>query len=115
MRSSVCLEQGDPRPWTEHVNDQSIVVGWAGYDAKTHYLPPEHFLAHALREALTESCRGGRLQGQGPDGKLLVRMREEGENWIVEHVLVTLQHLSHVELFDVCKSLSLVLGCTAST
>lgn len=109
VRSSVCLEHGDPRRWTEHVNDQSIVVGWAGYDAKTRYLAPEHFLAHAMREALTESCRVGRLQGHGPDGKLLVRMREEGEHWIVEHLLVTLQHPSNVELFDMCKSVSLVL------
>ena len=81
----LCRYARDPRDWTEHVNDQSIVIGWAGYDAKTRYLPPEQFLAHALREALTQSTRTGRLAGEGPDGKLIVQLREEGETWIQIH------------------------------
>ena len=84
-----------PRPaqWTRHVNDQCIAIGWAGYDAQVAFLPPEHFLAHVFREALTQSCQSGRLQRQGPDGKLIVRLRENSADWVLEHVLVTLQHL----------------------
>lgn len=93
IRSTVCQEVRDPRRWTEHTNDQCLVVGYAGYDARTRYLPPEHALAHAFREALAGSTLRGRLKGQGPDGKLLVRMREEGTVWTLEHVLVTLQQL----------------------
>ena len=89
--SNVCIEVGDCLRYTRHVNDQAVVIGWAGYDAHTRFLPPEHFLAHALGAALFESTRNGPLTGEGPDGKLLVRLREEGARWQLEHVLVTLQ------------------------
>ncbi len=89
--SNVCIEVGDCLRYTRHVNDQAIVIGWAGYDAHTRFLPPEHFLAHALAEALFDATRGGLLDGEGPDGKLLVRLREEGVRWQIEHLLVTLQ------------------------
>jgi hypothetical protein len=52
-------------------------IGWAGYDEKVVWLPPEHYLPHGFGAALATSCRG-RLIGQGPDGKLLVRVREGG-------------------------------------
>lgn len=91
IHSALCIETRDPTLWSSHVNDQSIVVGWAGYDAKVAYLPPEHFLALALRDALFASCRTGRLGGHGPDGKVLVRLREENGCFQVEHLLVTLQ------------------------
>jgi S-adenosylmethionine synthetase len=98
VRATVCLQVGDPRLWTDHVNDQCVIVGWAGYDRRTRFLPPEHFLAHAFRERLTRACRDGALRGHGPDGKLLVRIREEGDRWILEHLLVTLQHLDSLDL-----------------
>ena len=100
VHDAVCQRREDPRTWTDHVNDQCIVVGWAGYDAKVDWLPPEHYLASVLRQALTDSYRHGRLQGQGPDGKLLVRVRENPDDWRVEHLLVTLQQLPGIELVD---------------
>ena len=48
VHDHVCQHREDPRTWTDHVNDQCIVIGWAGYDAKVAWLPPEHYLAHAL-------------------------------------------------------------------
>ena len=57
VHDTVCQRREDPRTWTDHVNDQCIVVGWAGYDAKVAWLPPEHYLAHALGAALAQSCR----------------------------------------------------------
>ena len=110
--STVCERIGDPTQWSRHVNDQSVVIGWAGYDAKVRYLPPEHFLAHVLREALTRSCRDGLLTGQGPDGKLMVRLREEGRRWILEHVLVTLQQSDATAFLDVCRAVARVLEDT---
>ena len=87
---SVVREQvGDPRSWSTSVNDQTVVIGWAGYDAKTCWLPPEHFLAHSLREAITNSFRNGLLEGQSPDGKLLVCIREDDDGWHFEHLLAT--------------------------
>jgi len=103
------INDTDPTQWTSRVNDQSVVIGWAGYDLKTHYLPPEHFLCHCFREALTNSCLNGSLQGQGPDGKLMVRFREEEDRWTLEHVLVTIQQKSSVEFMAVCQATASVL------
>ncbi len=44
----------------------------------------------------------GRLKGQGPDGKLIVRVREEGERWMLEHVLVTLQQRPETAFLELC-------------
>jgi len=82
----LCVYERDGREWTHHVNDQAIVIGWAGYDAKTRWLSPEHFLAHSFREALASF---------GPDGKLLIQIREVGTGlraaWHLEMVLLTVQ------------------------
>jgi hypothetical protein len=63
------------------------VVGWAAYDWKTDYLSPEHFLSDRLRRTLFQSCGFGELLSQGPDGKLLVRIRENPNAWCLEHVV----------------------------
>lgn len=91
IHDTVCRIVEDPIKWTHSVNDQAIVVGWAGDDAQTAWLPPEHFLAHCLREALEEACQAGELTGEGPDGKLLVVMDEDDSKWRVRSILVTLQ------------------------
>jgi len=101
IRDSVCQHTGRAAQWTRHVNDQCISVGWAGYDDKVAFLPPEHFLAHVFRETLTQSFRRGRLQRQGPDGKLIVRLRENSADWVLEHVLVTVQHLDETCITEV--------------
>ena len=105
VTSTICEQVGDPTRWSHHVNDQAVIIGWAGYDALTRYLSPEHYLAHAFREALTESCKSGELAGEGPDGKLLVRMRENGNEWTVEHVLVTLQQREQTRLMHLCEAI----------
>lgn len=105
VHDHVCQHRVDPRTWSDHVNDQCVVIGWAGYDAKVGWLPPEHFLAHRLGEKLAKSCRNGRLAGQGPDGKLLVRLRESTHDWQVEQILVTLQQLPGIALLELTARL----------
>ena len=117
LSDAICRHTGDPTEWTHHVNDQAIVIGWAGYDAEIRHLPPEHFLAHALREALDASFRpGGRLERQGPDGKLLVRLRENANpktcrsnTWEVEQILVTVQQRPEAEFGAVCEGVAEVV------
>ena len=104
IHNSVCLNIGRPGEWTRFVNDQSISVGWAGYDEKVAWLPPEHYLVHCFREALTSSFQSGRLKGEGPDGKLVVRLRENTDEWVLEHVLVTIQHLDETSIVEVCAA-----------
>ena len=110
VRDSVCQRVCDPREWSHHVNDQCIAIGWAGYDAKVGYLPPEHFLADAFRRALIEGCRSEALAGCGPDGKLLVRLRENSESWALEHVLVTLQQREETPVVEVAGGVDRVLA-----
>jgi len=110
LTDTVCQLVGEPRTWSDKVNDQSVIIGWAGYDAFTRYLPPEHFAAHVFREALTESCLSGYLAGQGPDGKLMVRMKEETSGWQIEHILVTLQQKENTPFADICTGIEKTLA-----
>jgi S-adenosylmethionine synthetase len=110
VTDTVCQLIEEPGVWTNKVNDQCVVIGWAGYDASTRYLPPEHFLSHSLREAMTRSCLDGYLAGQGPDGKLMVRLKEQGTVWEVEHVLVTLQQQESKTFADVCGAIEMTLA-----
>lgn len=110
VTDTVCRVIDDPTKWTTKVNDQAICIGWAGYDAMVDWLPIEHWLAREFRDALVASCRGGALKGHGPDGKLIVRVREEGVRWILEHVLVTLQQRPDAAFLDVCRGIAATLG-----
>ena len=109
VTDTVCRVIDDPSKWTSKVNDQAICIGWAGYDSKVDWLPIEHWLARTFRDALFASCRSGPLIGQGPDGKLLVRVREEGDRWLLEHVLVTLQQRPEKPFLELCEAIELTL------
>jgi S-adenosylmethionine synthetase len=110
VTNAVCRYDVDPTEWTRHVNDQAIVIGWAGYDAKVDHLPPEHFLALAFRDALWDACRGGALARCGPDGKLLVRIKEDDDGWALEHVLVTLEHPETLGVLELTPRVAEVLA-----
>ncbi len=116
VHDHVCRQVRDPREWTRHINDQSIVIGWAGYDAATRFLSPEHFLAHRLREALDNACaHGGKLEGHGPDGKLVVQidesppLRGQPAVWHIPTVLVTLQQKPSLPLIEFQRMVAAVL------
>jgi len=110
VTNAVCRYDVDPARWSRHVNDQAIVVGWAGYDAKVRYLPPEHFLVLEFRDALWDACRGGALARCGPDGKLIVRLREDDDGFALEHVLVTLEHPEALSVFELAEKVNAVLS-----
>lgn len=109
--NEICFMVEDPRPYTEVIHDQSIVVGWAGYDRKTHFLAPEQFLVHSFKQVLDGAFKNnGRLSGQGPDGKFLIHLREEGGKFILEHVLATIQHRENFSLPDLSTCTDEILG-----
>lgn len=87
----ICWLTEAPQKWTHYVNDQSIVTGYAGYDAKTNFLPPEHFAAWYFREQVINELKSGLLKGHGPDGKVLIVMDENGNDWCIKTLLLTLQ------------------------
>jgi len=100
VRDVVCQYREDPTEGRKVCDDQSIVVGYAGYDRHTRFLPPEQYAVHTLVTQLWQDCLSGALQGCGPDGKLLMTMREEANHWVIEKILVTLQHPKHMALLD---------------
>ena len=109
VTNAVCRFDVDPTRWSRHVNDQAIVIGWAGYDARVRWLPPEHFLALEFRTALWAACCGGALARCGPDGKLIVRLREDADGFALEHVLVTLEHPESTSVFDLAECVNAML------
>lgn len=116
VHDHVCRQVRDPREWTRHINDQAIVIGWAGYDAATRFLSPEHFLAHRLREALDAACAYGcQLEGHGPDGKLVVQLDEtpalrgKPAIWRIPTILVTLQQKPGLGIIDFQRKVSSVV------
>ena len=115
VTDTVCRNIDDPSEGREICDDQCIVIGYAGYDRLTRYLPPEHFLVHSLAEHLWTQCREGVLKGCGPDGKVLISMREEGNDWFLETVLVTLQQPQGYAMMDLTRNLHLCLKDAYST
>ncbi len=100
IHDHICRIDEPPRLWTGHVNDQSVIHGYAGYDSQTRYLPPEHFAVMFIREQLIRSLSDGVLKGHGPDGKVLLVMQEIGEEWIVDSLLLTLQQKEDFDFSD---------------
>ena len=99
IECTVCLQRPVPESLAALPHDQCVAVGWAGYDEKTAFLPPEQFAARRLRDALVRACRvGGRLEREGPDGKLILCMNEVGGTFRLETVGVTLQHRPETSL-----------------
>ncbi|MGI9190477.1 MAG: methionine adenosyltransferase domain-containing protein [Chitinophagaceae bacterium] len=102
IHNHICQVRENPTQWTDYVNDQSIVMGYACGDALTHFLPTEQFLVWYFREAILKSIHHELLHGQGPDGKLLVNLTASPTGWYINQLLVTLQHNKQTSLFDVC-------------
>lgn len=101
VRDGISYHRGDSRKWTHQVNDQSIVIGYAGYDHLTRYLPPEHFAVWYFRMRLVQAlCTDGPLAGAGPDGKVLLVMREYPGEWQLRTLLVTLQQDPSMDFRD---------------
>ena len=88
IHDHICKLTKTNENWNNYVNDQCIVIGYAGYDAKTQYLPPEHFAVWYFREHLIQSLLSGLLQHQGPDGKLLLVIEEQNASWEIKSILL---------------------------
>lgn len=110
VRSSVIVSIDDPRDYSHRVNDQCIVIGWAGYDKRVEFMPPEHFIARKFVQAIWSAIQTGSMAGQGPDGKILIRLCEQPDGWALQHVLASIQHQDSTSLFDHVGTVSQVLA-----
>jgi S-adenosylmethionine synthetase len=74
------LEDGE-REFRELSDDQAICIGYANNLTQTNHLPVEHWIAGQLARRLHRLRKELPNLALGPDGKVIVVVREEGENW----------------------------------
>ena len=80
-------------------DDQAIHVGYAIGTPETDWLPMEQHLALTLRDALLHRTVEDRTLGAGPDGKLLIALREVPGiragfvRWVPVWVVSSVQHI----------------------
>jgi len=84
------LEEGEAE-FRELSDDQAICVGYANSLSQTNHLPVEHWLAGRLARRLHALRRDIPELALGPDGKVLVLVREEGAAWSLESFSCSLQ------------------------
>jgi S-adenosylmethionine synthetase len=84
------LEEGEGE-FRELSDDQAICIGYAINLPQTNYLPVEHWVARALARRLHRLRTEQRTLALGPDGKVIVFIREEEANWSLEGLSCSLQ------------------------
>ena len=87
------LEEGEAE-FRELSDDQAICVGYANNLAQTNHLPVEHWLASRLARRLHALRAEVPALALGPDGKVLVLVREDGASWSLEAFSCSLQQRS---------------------
>jgi S-adenosylmethionine synthetase len=94
----LCLDDlsRDERTARGVADDQNVVIGWAGRDERTRFLPPAHFLAGELGAAVWR-FRCEHAEHFGPDFKLLPQLDELTDGslrW--RRLVLSLQHRADV-------------------
>lgn len=97
ITSQLCLgplEDGEAE-FRDVSDDQAICIGYAVNIPETNYLPPEQWLVRRLSQRLY----GLRLEQPqlelGPDGKVLILLREENRTWALDQFSCSLQQREH--------------------
>jgi S-adenosylmethionine synthetase len=89
-------EEADIRPYSD---DQNIVIGYAIANPATNFLPPAHFLAHALGLAFG-SFRDHHADRFGPDFKILVDITADGQSITWRKLVLSVQHARGITMED---------------
>jgi S-adenosylmethionine synthetase len=93
VRSDLCLgplEEGEAE-YRELSDDQAICIGYANDLPQTNHLPVEHWLVRKLAQRLYALRVENPDLLLGPDGKVLVVLREEGRTWALDGFSCSLQ------------------------
>ncbi len=77
------LEEGEAQ-FRELSDDQAICIGYANDLVQTNHLPVEHWLVGKLAHRLHALKREVPALELGPDGKVLVVVREDGASWALD-------------------------------
>ena len=84
------LEDGEAE-FRELSDDQAICVGYANNLVQTNHLPVEHWLVRRLAQRLVALRAELPNLALGPDGKVIVLVREDGASWSLESFSCSLQ------------------------
>ena len=103
------LEEGEAE-FRELSDDQAICVGYANNLPQTNHLPVEHWLAGRFARRL--HALKGQLPGLalGPDGKVLVLVREDRASWSVEAFSCSLQQRAKADEVALHRAVRLAIG-----
>jgi len=111
ITSQLCLgplEDGEAE-FRDVSDDQAICIGYAVNIPETNYLPPEQWLVRRLSERLY-GLRIDRPELElGPDGKVLILLREEGRSWALEQFSCSLQQREHASDIALHRAVRTVL------
>lgn len=93
LRTDLCLgplEDGEA-DFRELADDQAICIGYANDLAGSNHLPVEHWLARELARRLHRLREQAPGLALGPDGKVIVAVREQPGQWALETFSCSLQ------------------------
>jgi len=93
VQSELCLgplEEGEAE-YRELSDDQAICIGYANDLPQTNHLPVEHWLVRKLARRLYALRVDNPNLLLGPDGKVLVVLREDGKTWALDGFSCSLQ------------------------
>ncbi len=103
------LEEGEAE-FRELSDDQSICVGYANNLPQTNHLPVEHWLAGRFARRLHALRSQAPALDLGPDGKVLVLVREDGASWSVETFSCSLQQRAKADDVALHRAVRLAIG-----
>jgi S-adenosylmethionine synthetase len=103
------LEEGEAE-FRELSDDQAICVGYANNLPQTNHLPVEHWLAGRFARRLHALRSQAPPLALGPDGKVLVLVREDGASWSIEAFNCSLQQRVKADEVALHRAVRLAIG-----
>ena len=112
VEADVCmgpLEEGEAE-FRELSDDQAICVGYANSLPQTNYLPVEHWLVARLARRLHALRHEQPDLALGPDGKVLVLVREEEGTWSLDAFSCSLQQRATADDVALHRAVRVAIG-----
>lgn len=103
------LEEGEAE-FRELSDDQAICIGYANGLTPTNHLPVEHWLVGRLARRLHALRHEQPGLGLGPDGKVLVTVRDDGASWRLESFSCSLQQQAARDSVALHRAVRLAVG-----
>ena len=103
------LEEGEAE-FRDLSDDQAICVGYANNLPQTNHLPVEHWLAGRFARRLHALRSQAPALDLGPDGKVLVVVREDNASWALETFSCSLQQRARADEVALHRAVRLAIG-----